>query len=405
MSLSQTDKEIIMSYVHTVPVTAKKFTEQDLEITNLYINTLVYPGLYSKEELPEGFSFIDRRLMDIDAIELDVDGEFSKIDTKGIGNKHQITQSAAIRAAGRGDQADKVVASIREVGYELCYVPISVARCPNNKDMILDGRTRLDALKALGFTNVIVDYYSCTKWDSYRLEGTRRNPIAETRSPMKIEDIINNCNVAIETGNMRRDIDQVTERINKITGRKLPNNTLQKILLNILFGQGHTASVLSLSDESATAWLKSFGYNDNENNNGIYYKVVSASAWSKAITASAKELINSLEENGKKVKEFRLVLHTGTLKAANPEQSWKDAIDSFRRGWREDMSNIERAFFQDYTKRPTIKLYGAIPAVSSLSESYPMDKLVMFHVGKLKDKTFNEIAMDEKMDELFFNVE
>jgi hypothetical protein len=388
-----------MTLVHSVPTSAKKFTQKDLEITQLYVNPLVYPGLYDNTKLRKGFRYIDRRIVPIEDINLDVASIFTGLDLKDFANNHFVTQSAAIRLNGRGEHADQVIADINENGYELSHWPISVSLCPNNEDMILDGRTRLEGLKLAGFTNVIVDYYTCDSWDAYFSEAFKRNPPPKPRSPMKKEDIIAHCNVAVERGWIQRNPNDISARIKEVAGNAINYNTLQKIIHNVMYGSSYTSSVLSLDEDKATNWLKRNGYIDNDKNNGIYYKVVSASAWTKAISSTANKLCDELEANGKKVKELRVVLHTGTLDGADPEKSWQGKIDSFRSGWKQDISNIEKSFFKDSTRRAVIKLYGVIPAVGSLSNLYPMDKLVMFHVGKLKEMSFAEINLEEELED------
>ena len=389
----------IMNIVHSVPISAKKFTQKDLELSNLYFNPLVYPGLYHNAELGDDFKYVDRRIVDIDSITPDDYNVFTDSDLKKNGNNIGFTQSAAIRAQGRGDNADKVDASIASEGYELSHAPISVALCPNKKDMILDGRTRLKQLKRLGFTNVIVDYYLCNSWNAYIIEGAKRNPPTKPRSPMKKEDIITNCNVAVKNGWMKREVSDIEKRIKEIAGNLINYYTKQKIIHSVMYGVGHTSEVVSFDETTASNWMKRNGYIDNDRDNGIFYKVVSASAWSKAITATADKLCEELEANGVKVKELRVVLHTGTLDGADPSASWQGKIDSFRSGWKSDLHNIEKAFFVDSSRRPIIKLYGAIPAVTELSSLYPMDRLVMFHVGKLKTMSFSEIAAEEALNE------
>jgi hypothetical protein len=391
-----------MNIVHSVPISAKKFTQKHLELSNLYFNPSVYPGLYSNTELGDDFRYVDRRIVDINSITLDDYDIFTDSDLKGYANNIGFTQIAAIRAHGRGENADKVDASIAAEGFELSHAPISVAQCPNKKDMILDGRTRLAQLKKLGFTNVIVDYYICNSWNAYIVEGAKRNPPAKPRSPMKKEDIITHCNVAVKNGWMKREVGEIENRIKEIAGNLINYYTKQKIIHSVMYGVGHTSSVSSFDETTASNWMKRNGYIDNDKDNGIYYKVVSASAWSKAITASADKLCEELEANGKKVKELRIVLHTGTLDGADPSASWQGKIDSFRNGWKSDLHNIEKAFFTDSSRRATIKLYGAIPAVAELSGTYPLDRLVMFHVGKLKTMSFSEIATEQALDEELF---
>jgi hypothetical protein len=208
---------------------------------------------------------------------------------------------------------------------------------------------------------------------------------------MKKADIISNCNYSIKKGWITRDYDSINYHVREITGNALSNNVMQKIIQNVLYGVGYTGEVSAFDEKTANNWLRDNGYRDNVNNNGIYYKVVSASAWSKAIVSVADKLCDELEANGMRVKELRVILHTGTLDGADAIKSWQGKIDSFRSGWKSNVDNIEKAFFDESVRRPIIKLYGAIPAVKEISYLYPMDKLVMFHVGALKTMSFAEI--------------
>ena len=85
---------------------------------------------------------------------------------------------------------------------------------------------------------------------------------------------------------------------------------------------------------------------------------------------------------------MRIVLHTGTLEGANPVESWKGKVDSFRTGFKLVLSAIEIGFFTSTTNRNVIRLYGVIPAVGALSSEFPMDRLAMFHVGRLSKGNF-----------------
>jgi len=388
-----------MKLVHSVPMSAKKFTQEDLDISMKYVNTSVYPGLYDKKELHEGIEFDKRKIVPINTINFDISEAFIDLDLKDLLKNNFLSQPTAIRLNGRGENADEVISYIHKVGFELSHWPISIALCPDGKIYILDGRTRLEALNLCKFTNVIVDFYVCTSWRAFFAEAIKRNPPQQPRSPMKKEDIISHCGVFIEKGWLKRDYNEINTHIKQIAGDNIKNNTLQKIIHNVMNGSGYTSGVLSLSEAKAAKWLQTNGYFDNENNNGIYYIAVSASAWTKAVKQSADKLVDELEGNGKRVKELRVVLHTGTLDGADPEKSWQGKIDSFRTGWKSDIDNIEKAFFKGASRRAVIKLYGAIPAVSSLSGKWPMDKLVMFHVGTLKDSLFSEINFEEELED------
>jgi hypothetical protein len=381
-----------MALSHSVPLSAKKFTEADRLKTLQYYNPQVWPGLYSN--LPDGMRFVGRVIMEIKDIELDFDLD---ADDKEFYNNFFVSQHGAFRIYGVGENADDVKASLNEHGYELSHIPMSVAKI-HGKQMILDGRTRLWALKDAGFETVIVDLYEIDEWKIYFREGLRRNPRPRPSSPMTKAEVINNCNVRIENGWLKRDWDEIIDYVDDVTDKSFKPEVCKKIAHNVMYGIGYSASVLSLGKESATAWLKRNGYIDNVSNNGIYYEVFASSAYSKAVAGAAGRILE-LEAEGKTVKELRIVIHTGTLEGSNPIISWEDAVDSFRQGWKNDLNNIGKYFFGTTDLSSRIKLYGVIPAVKQLAELYPMDKLVMFHIGSLKTKSFSDIRTENGLDD------
>ena len=139
-----------MAISHAVPLSAKCFTQEHLDLSLKYICPDVYPGLYNKSELPQGMRWIKRVIMDISDIVVDFNDKFERSFQ---------TQEEFIRSNGRGINADYVHASMEEQGFKLSHVPISVAKCVNNHNMLMDGRTRLEKLIKAGFTNVIVDSF------------------------------------------------------------------------------------------------------------------------------------------------------------------------------------------------------------------------------------------------------
>lgn len=385
------------TFVHAVPLSKKHFDSKDVELSKLYINPLVYPGLYSN--LPDGITFDDRKLVDVDII-LDSTALFEELDNKFGSNNYQHTQSAAFRAAGRGEKADDVDSSLIDFGFELSHIPISLVRTKDGKYYILDGRTRLAFLISKGFKNIIADVYDLESWAGYFKLGLSRNRPDRARSPMTKSDIISNCLYNVRQGWLNQnDTSAIRQYVIEVTDGNIKKNTLDKIIQAVMKGKGHTSQVISFDETKATKWLNTYGYISNENGNGIYYKAVPASAWSKALSSVCAEVLE-IEETGLPFREMRVVIHTGTLDSSDPAQSWMDRIDSFRTGWNKDVSNIENAHFINTKKRSVVKVFGAIPAVVDLKEKYVMDKLVMFHVGPLKNKSFFEISSDDSEDEV-----
>ena len=372
-----------MAISHAVPLSAKCFTQEHLDLSLKYICPDVYPGLYAKSDLPKNIEFVKRKIMNISDIVIDdVDDNANKFASHN--------QGAFIRKFGRGQFADDVHASIEEQGFKLCKVPISVAYCPNKLVKILDGRTRLEKLIKSSFTNVIVDYYKCDDYDSFSKMAQLHNSVSDPSSPHTKADIIVNCNDAINEGWTKREYDSILARVKEIAPNSFSKQVVNKIILNVLEGAGHTSGVHSFTDAKATDWLKRNGYHDNEKGNGIYYKAIGCgSAVPAGITGVAKYLQRDLV--GCNVKELRVVLHTDTLDGSCPEESFKGKIDRFRANWDRSLDEIKDTFFPGSKISRVARLYGAVPAVVDLAKVYPMDKLIAFHVGKLKDKLFSDI--------------
>ena len=379
--------------VHSVPMSVKKFTENDLEISKKYVNPDVYPGLYNKDDIPAGLEYVGRQLVDIDDFKIDDAEAFDK--NLLVKSRHMTAENAAVQTArvhGRGAEAEKVYYYVRTFGYKLDKIPMSIAVFPDGTKYLINGRTRLEELARHKFTNIIADVYRCTSREGYHEAKQLFNVREDPYSPHTMEDIISTVNYAIKRGWIKRTYDDIQKKIDKVAPGSFFPNEVSKMIHRAMANENISSSV-SWTSKQAAKEIAQWGYVDNENNNGIYYFVYSSEAPVKAIPAAAKYLTETLA--GKKVKELRVVIHTGTLQGADPELSWKTKIDNFRNEWKSALQAIKDAFFTRESEfLLKIKCFGAIPAVSSLASEYPMDKLVMFHVGKLKNKTFGEIGFD-----------
>jgi hypothetical protein len=385
-----------MTVVISVPLSAKTFTQEDLEVSKKYICPDVYPGLYNQDELPPGTTFIDRRIVPINSFML----QPKEIDDKKDAAKLFMFQDA--RFTSRGANADKVHASIELYGFRLNCVPISILKCPDKNEYIGNGKTRLEKLLKEGFTNVIVDYYECSNWDSFSQFGVMSNSISDPYSPHTMLDIVSHCQKAIANGLIENTYDAIFKRAKFVSNGSFGASKLNEISLRVMEEKNAPQKLFHYNEESGKEWLERMGYIDNDKNNGIYYRVYSTEYWSKSFFALSNFFRNLVVKEGKKVKELRVILHTGTLDGSNPVASWKSKIDRFRTHWDGCYDNIEYAFFEHPERSRKIKLYGALPAVASIANEYPMDRLVIFHIGKLKDKLFsdldNENALNRFMD-------
>jgi hypothetical protein len=374
-----------MEIVISVPLSAKKFTQKDLNLSQQYISTHLYPGLYKEEDLPKGMKFVDRRIMDIEDISLDNPSQKDVDSTNATGFTWQMA-----RYLSRGANAEDVHASIERYGYKLDKVPMSVVRMPDGKNHICNGKTRLEKLIASDFKNIIVDYYTSDSWDSFNIFAVQNNRVSDPYSPHTKDDVISHCRYAVLNGIIKKTYDDIRKRIDLISNGSFHDSTKNKIALAVLEGDAQSPFLLAFTEKSAKDWLNTNGYRDNIDNNGIYYKVMSTSFHSKAITNVAKYLNEDLK--GKQVKELRLVIHTDTLDGSDGEKCWKGRLDTFRKNYKASLEYIKASFFWKVEQKDVVKLYAALPAVYSLVQEYPMDRLVLFHNGKLKNDTyFSEI--------------
>jgi hypothetical protein len=371
-------------------MSAKKFTQNDLEISLKYINPSVYPGLYNKDDLIDGLEYINRQIVPLGTFFNDDEQSLDKsISDK---SRHLSSDEAAVQSArtnGRGLQAENVYYQIRTYGFKLDHKPISIAIFPDGSKYLINGRTRIQELTAQGFTNIIADIYNCSSYEAYHDAKQLFNAVEDPYSPHTMEDIVKTCRYAIKRGWTKNDYGDIVKRINRVAPGCFSTAEINKIALRTM--SGDIGSSISWTTNSAKKEIRKWGYVDNENNNGIYYYVYSSEAPVKAIPAACCYLAEDLA--GKKVKELRVVIHTSTLQGADPEESWKTKIDNFRTGWKKYTQYIKDGLFTKESEfLHKIKLFGVIPAVESLASEYPMDKIVMFHVGKLKKYSFSEMS-------------
>ena len=392
-----------MSITHTVSLSKKTFTQEHVELSLAYINPKVWPGYYDNKILKKEFKtlkFIDRRIMAIADITYDIPEDqlepYPLTMRQFVTNNKMMVQTA--RSNGRGSKAPDVWASMRKNGYELSHVPMAVVKMMDNKNHFNDGRTRLEELLEQGFTHVIVDYYTCSDWHSFTSFALFRNPPEKARSPQTLNDVITNGVQEIKSGRLKDNKEEIEKYVKRVTGDAHDENIFGKIVKGIQGGKSAQSS--SLNEHQAREWLITNGYLNNIKNNGIYYLVVAASSQSSSIVAGAHEL-QRLRSAGIKVKKLRLVINPGTLKGADPEDSWKGIVDSFRNAYHGNIDLIKNSHFVDAKDKDIIKLFGAIATVHSMAQTYPLNKIVEFNkTFTKKHNSFMELDTQNALTEL-----
>ena len=147
------------------------------------------------------------------------------------------------------------------------------------------------------------------------------------------------------------------------------------------------------SQSSIQVWLNTRKYIDNDK---VIYYPVSHSTPSKGITGAAKM---AFDNPGK---EIRVVVHTSVLTAFDIERCYINRVKEFVIEWENILQKISSGYYNGKVRSNSpIKLYGALPAVSTL---HNLDKIVDFKSiakedQRLAKESEEEYLYDEESEE------
>jgi len=381
-----------MNYYLPVPMKNKKFEAGHLEASK-ELFSLNHPNYNEASEY--NMRFTKRTIMDID-----------EPDTSDIVNTSfsgGLTQSARIN--GQGEYAVDVKSDIKTYGYKLDKMPISVVIGPDKKSRVCNGRTRIQELKASGFKNMVVDVFETDSWFAFHLHSIKSNPKPDPASPHMMPEIELLATKAVRNGDITNEYSPIFDVVKKAGGSSFKKKTYDTITNRVLTPYSPDMHLAAFDAKTSKEWLQKNGHPDNLNNNGIYYFPYASSSPVKIYSSVANYYIELLN-NGKSVKELRIILHTGILDGADGATSWKNRIDVCRKSYTDNFTDIENTHFslnkKDGDKRnDVVKLYGALPAVAALANEWPLDKLVLFNKGILKNKSFQDITVNNSLDDYF----
>ena len=390
--------------LHAVPMAAKQFAESDLELSKKYINPKdCYPNLYDNSVLKEtfpGLRYKGRKIINIEDISFDLDDV--KEAKSDIFVNRDVDLSFIYQKNGRvhvNPERDRIHKNMDKKGYELCNIPPSVCYLPDGICHIMDGRTRLEYLILRGFKNVIVDVYESDNPEPFEEWQVYANPPQEIRGPQKMEDIIRLGRKKIISGELPRSEVVVSEWVNKIS-RKAHNESLIGNIVDAILAGNIISESNYYSEENAQNWLKVNGYNDNVNNNGIYYLIVSHESKASSVLVAAKHL-QTLISSGKTIKQLRIVMNPGKFRGGNPDKAWKKRIDVFRAQFTSNVNILRDSYFKNAEFSNVIQLYGAIPTIHSLAQDFPLNRLVIFSGPPLNYRYFEEYDRNNELTEIF----
>lgn len=367
----------------------KTFTQKDLDDCKSFNTEELSPQRYNNKAISKkwpSMEFHGLNLVDTDAI----------TQSGILGN----TQEA--RASGNSEYED-IRKSILANGFDLSNFPISIRKLPEGKLVFMDGRTRFSILKEIGMKNVIVAIYTCSDNDASKFGGWSNCEGYRPRGFAKMEDIYEECLRALDKKWIENDMAIIKERIDSISS-EIFTETKRSELTALVYNHYNQ---MNPSEEGVVitkcqywnnqsqikTWLNVNKYLDTDK---IIYFPVSFSTVSKGIINAAKKAYENPNH------EIRVVVHTGVLTASDLEQCYKDRVITFKETWENSLAKLGFAFFDSIAPtKGRIKLYGAIPAVSTL---HSLDKMIRFGYddAHLYKKTNHVISkfIDEDEDEL-----
>jgi hypothetical protein len=366
----------------------KTFTQKDLEDFKSLNSEELNPERYDQKTISKkwpSMKFHGFDLMEIDAI----------TQSGILGN----TQEA--RASGNPEYAE-IRKNILANGFDLSNFPISIRRLPEGKLVPMDGRTRNSILKEIGMKNVIVAIYTCSDDDASKFAIWSNSEGYRPRGFAKMEDIYEECLRALDRKWIKNEMAVIKERIDSICS-EIFTETKRSELTALVYNHYNQ---MNPSEEGVVVTKCQYWNNQSQiktwltlnkylNTDKIIYFPVSFSTVSKGIINAAKLAYDNPNH------EIRVVVHTGVLTASDLEQCYKDRVITFKETWENSLAKLGFAFFDSIAPtKGRIKLYGAIPAVSTL---HSLDKMIRFGYddAHLYKKTNSVVAklIDEE-DEL-----
>ena len=365
-----------------------RFTKEDLETSNRLVVEDSYPQFYG-EDLPKSMSYTGRFIVEAN----DIDWESRYGDN---------TQTA--RAGGGNPKHKEIRQDIREYGFKLKHPPIALRRLKNCKLVPLNGRTRNMILNELNFKNRIVDIYEIQEgysWDQYDNDASQFGLIAnaghDPAGNLMLEDIYRECMIAIQKGWIKNDITDISNRVNTVCGKGMFTKAKRDEITFRVYNHYRDSDEMSVfSYKSQTIiknWLDTKKYIDNDK---VIYYTVSHSTPSKGITGAAKM---AFDNPGK---EIRVVVHTSVLTAFDIERCYINRVKEFVIEWENILQKISSGYYNGKVRSNSpIKLYGALPAVSTL---HNLDKIVDFKSiakedQRLAKESEEEYLYDEESEE------
>ncbi len=327
------------------------------------------------------------------------------------GNDEGIGGDTLYQAArsGHNPQQDNIKHSIETVGFDLDTLPIAVRHTGMesgvDKYELLDGRTRYSILKSLGIANVIVDVFDIQHVDQMIAFGIQANnaelasgqatredmlgvilALIEAKSKLvKLPFSVNNINLTKfdnkEIAERRVTIANVIDKaIDFLGNNRFDQKKKDWIITKVIETGQKEPLVRSFTEKSAEQYISNkFGIATKKKSgkDGVHINITTQGGegkWGYIL----QQLLAGLRKDG--IHRSEIILVCGSPGHANPEGKWltatQKAIGDFNQAI-EDLNDIvgngdPANLFKIKSK---IAIKGALPALKSLEEHFPLNRL------------------------------
>jgi hypothetical protein len=335
----------------------KTFTDNHVQILDELRSKSAHPRIYGSLA-PKGIKYIHTKRVPIDIIDSD---------------NPDFVQTARV---GVNPKLGSIEGDIRANGWSLTELPIMVMEKGDGTYVILEGRTRYFILMAMGMTNIIVDVFKNTSKANALRFAVAQNDQKKPYGAASFKDVKRAVLDLMQYGEIPRDApnfaDLVLEEIRNMSTKLRPNevNEIINDAENARYGELRVRSFPQ--GRGADKWIRDHNCMDSTS-----YMYQAVGTFEEKVIRSIIRKANS-GEIPESIKEYRLVIHGGTLDSKDPAEAWIAHVLGFKNKFETFLTQISNQFFNGAPiDMGRIKIYGCIPMVKALEEDYPMDEIVL----------------------------
>ena len=383
-----------IKYVPLSCLNSSGFSNKDLAVHNkLVIKVSEYPSGTKFSQEP--WRYLDFPYIGDDIVPI---GEI-KFGGSDASAGNSIANYQSVRSANN-PKLKEIRNSIEQHGYDLKAIPIAVYEYKDKDGVhyeLLDGRTRYHILKEFGVNNIIVDKFNIPDKDQRLIFGSQCNTSTlETGISTKedhlnvIRNLINMDSIIVQLPfaikNIAKkgkvNIDSRRKQIADVLDAALNHITLNNITSSDRDWVTNTIIEEEQKDPLVLNFKNGNGINDHiQVKLGINLKDVYRSYVVTGVGAEGKTgglfqiVLDRLKANP--TFPVDVILYCGSPGNKNPEEKWLRATQKFIGEFDQYVEDVCQYMFNgNKMDGSKIRFLGAVPQLQSLSDKFPMNRLV-----------------------------